>query len=251
MPKVRRPSRPAPFFEAATCPESRQGVHVARARGGAPGIVALLLLAGCTAATPSARLPPADHAPVPYTIQVGDKLDVRFYKTPELNLLLVPVRSDGKISVELLGDIQAAGLQPEELATALRERYASELSDPRVSVIVREFGGGIWIGGEVKNPSLVPYQTGMTALQAIHQAGGFLDTARTSNVVLIRLEGSQYHGYVLPLDLVQTGEDLSVDVALRPSDILHVPRTGIANVDIFVDQYIHKVLPVTPAVPIF
>jgi polysaccharide export outer membrane protein len=183
-------------------------------------------------------------------IQVGDRLDIRFYKTPELNVD-VPVRSDGKISLELIGDIQASGLQPEQLSGTLRERYASELSDPRVTVIVRDFGGGIWIGGEVKNPARIPYADGMTALQAIHQAGGFLDTARTSNVVLIRLEGNQYKGYLLPLDKVQTGEDISVDVALRPSDIIHVPKTGIANVDTFVDQYIRKVLPVQPALPIF
>jgi polysaccharide export outer membrane protein len=209
----------------------------------------LLLAAGC-AATPSARLPPADHAPAPYLIKIGDTLDIRFYKTPELNLE-VPVRSDGKISLELIGDIQAAGLQPEQLSGTLRERYAGELTDPRVSVIVRKFGGGVWIGGEVKNPSRVSYLSGMTALQAIHRAGGFLDTARTTHVVLIRLEGNQYHGYLLPLDKVQTGKDLTVDVALQPSDIIHVPKTAVANVDLFVDQYFKKMLPVNPAIAPF
>lgn len=240
-----------PAFGAAPCAAAGQGVPMTRATRRAAGLAALLLAAaGCAAATPSARLPAVDHAPAPYLIKVGDTLDIRFYKTPELNLE-VPVRSDGKISLELIGDIEAAGLQPEQLSGTLRERYASELTDPRVSVIVRKFGGGVWIGGEVKTPSRVPYRNGMTALQAIHQAGGFLDTARTSHVVLIRLEGNRYHGYLLPLDQVQTGKDLSVDVALQPSDIIHVPKTAIASVDLFVDQYVHKMLPVSPAIPVF
>jgi len=230
------------------CVLPRQGVPMAHARRWLVATLPLLVL-GC-AATPSARLPPADHTPPAYRVKVGDTLDIRFYKTPELNLE-VPVRSDGKISLELIGDVQAAGLEPEQLAASLRERYASELTDPRVSVIVRKFGGGIWIGGEVKNPSRVPYSVGLTALQAIHRAGGFLETARPSSVVLIRLEGTQYKGYLLPLDKVQTGEDVSVDAELQPSDILHVPKSGIANVDLFVDQYIRKVLPVQPAIPIF
>jgi protein involved in polysaccharide export with SLBB domain len=213
-------------------------------------LAALPLTVAACAATPSARLPPADHTPAAYLIKVGDTLDIRFYKTPELNLE-VPVRSDGKVSLELIGDVQAAGLEPEQLAGSLRERYASELTEPQVSVIVRKFGGGVWIGGEVKSPSRVPFSVGMTALQAIHRAGGFLDTARTSSVVLIRLEGSHYKGYVLPLDQVQTGKDLSVDAELQPSDIVHVPKSGIANVDLFVDQYVRKVLPVQPAIPIF
>ena len=246
---MRRSDWPPPRGGVA-CALTGQGMLVPGAgRRLAPAVLALLLLAGC-AATPSARLPAADHTPTPYLIKVGDTLDIRFYKTPELNLE-VPVRSDGKISLELVGDTQAAGLEPEQLAGKLRERYASELTDPRVSVIVRQFGGGVWIGGEVKNPSRVPYLSGMTALAAIHEAGGFLDTARTSNVVLIRLEGGKYHGYLLPLDKVQSGEDLSIDAALQPSDIIHVPRSGIANVDLFVEQYIRKVLPISLALPLF
>ncbi len=245
-----RASFPSDLRDPSRRPAPEQGVPRRRAGRRFSGVVGLVLLVAGCAATPSARLPEADHAPAPYVIKVGDTLDVRFYKTPELNLE-VPVRSDGKISLELIGDVQAAGLQPEQLSGSLRQRYAHELSEPKVSVIVRKFGGGIWVGGEVKNPSRVPYSVGMTALQAIHRAGGFLDTARASHVVLIRLEGSKYKGYLLPLDKVQTGEDLTVDAELQPSDIVHVPKSGIANVDLFVDQYIRKVLPVQPAIPIF
>jgi len=197
-------------------------------------------------------LPPAAPAPsTPYLIKAGDSLDIRFYKTPELNLLKVPVRPDGKISLELVGDVQAAGLQPGELARALTELYAGELEHPRLSVIVRNFGGKVYVQGEVKTPASPPFAMGMTALQAISVAGGFADTARVDSVVLIRLEDGQYHGYRLALKEALSGKDTSQDVYLMPSDIVYVPRSRIANVNLFVDQYFRKLLPVTPAIPVF
>ncbi len=178
-------------------------------------------------------------------MKVGDSLDIRFYKTPELNVE-VPVRSDGKISLELLGDVQAAGLEPAELSRILTERYSRELEKPKVTVIVRGFGGQIFVGGEVKTPSAVAFAHGMTALQAIDGAGGFLNTARRDNVVLIRHETTGWAGYRLVLKQAQTGEDFSVDVPLQPSDIIHVPRSRIANMNLFVEQYIRNNLPIQP-----
>ena len=183
-------------------------------------------------------------------IKAGDSLDIRFYKTPELNLQ-VPVRPDGKISLELIGDVEAAGLQPGELASVLRERYASELQNPRVSVIVLAFGGQVYVEGEVKTPSAPPFAQGITALQAISLAGGFLDTAQPNSVILIRLEDGLYHGYRLALNDALSGKDLAQDVSLRPADILHVPKSRIADVDLFVDQYFRKLLPIQPALPVY
>jgi polysaccharide export outer membrane protein len=214
--------------------------------------IAALLLAGCAARTPEARPPVA--APVepdaPYLIKTGDSLDIRFYKTPELNVE-VPVRSDGKVSLELIGDVQAAGLAPEVLARVLTERYAAELMDPRVSVIVRGFGGEVYVNGEVNQPRAIPYAYGLTALQAISGAGGFLNTARRSSVVLIRFEGGRWRGYTLALHKPLSGEDFVQDVRLQASDIIHVPRSRIANVNLFVDQYIRQNLPIPPVLPAF
>jgi polysaccharide export outer membrane protein len=209
-------------------------------------------LGGCAVRTPDARAPiqGTEEIGTPYLIKVGDSLDIRFYKTPELNIEVL-VRSDGKISLELIGDVQAAGLRPEELSAVLTEKYSSELTEPRVSVIVRSFGGTIYVGGEVRTPSGVPYATGLTALQAIDGAGGFLDSARKTNVVLIRREGEQYKGYTLALTKTLTGEDFDQNVRLQPYDIIHVPRSRISNVNVFVEQYIRNNLPVQPAIPIF
>lgn len=180
-------------------------------------------------------------------LKAGDVLDVRFYRTPELNVEL-PIRADGKISLEPVGDVQAAGLAPDELARTLTERYATELTDPRVTVIVRSYGGQVFVGGEVGTPSVIPLTSGMTALQAIHGAGGFMDKAARNSVVLIRHEGGRRQGYRLALDKVVTGEDVSADVALQPSDILDVPKSRVADVNLFVEQYIRNNLPIQPSV---
>ena len=210
----------------------------------------LFLLASCASSPRPSPPPPAREPGAPYLIKAGDYLDIRFYKTPELNVEVF-VRPDGKISLEIVGDVQAAGLQPRELAGALTERYAGELARPRVSVIVRAFGGQVYVEGEVRTPSAPPFAMGITALQAISLAGGFLDTAQPNSVILIRLEDGQYHGYRLALNDARTGRDIAQDVHLQPADILHVPRSRVADVNLFVEQYIRRNLPVTPAIPIF
>ena len=216
-------------------------------------IASMVLLTACASHVPSAGPPAPSVAAVgtPYLLKVGDHLDIRFYKTPELNVLDVPIRSDGKISLEIVGDVQAAGLQPDEFGHILTQKYSHELSSPRVAVIVRGFGGNIYVGGEVKGPAAVPFVNGMTALQSINSTGGFLDTAKLNSVILIRQVNGRWEGHRLDLDAALSGKDPAQDVALQPSDILQVPKTFIANVDVFMDQYFRKVLPFTPAVPIF
>src|SRR5262249_31313768 len=141
----------------------------------------LVVTVGCAFKAPSGRAS-SDMSAVsvdrrPYVIRVGDELDVRFYKTPELNVEKVPVRSDGKISLDLVGEEQAAGLSTDELAANLRSAYSRELEDPRIAVIIREFGGNVYVGGEVGKPASVKFAEGMTALQAIQSVGGFNDKA--------------------------------------------------------------------------
>lgn len=203
-----------------------------------------LALASCAERTPQVPPPltPALAPGAPYRIKVGDALDIRFYKTPELNIE-VPVRSDGKVSLELVGEVQAAGLSPEALSGELTQRYASELTSPKVTVIVRSFGGSVYVGGEVKGPSSVPFATGLTALQAIDSAGYFLTSGRRDHVVLIRREPDGYKGYRLALNRALSGEDLAADVPLQATDILYVPRSRIGNLNLFVEQYIRNSLP--------
>ena len=204
-----------------------------------------LMLVGCAAKLPQPSRAVGDALRPPYLIKVGDSLEVRFYNAPEMNIE-VPVRSDGKISLELLGDVQAAGVEPEELSRTLTRQYAFELNKPRVTVVVRSFGGEVYVGGEVKAPSVLPFGSGLTALQAINAAGGFLATAKVNSVILIRRNGGEFRGYRLALHKLISGKDLSADVPLQPSDILHVPMSKVGNVNKFMDLYIRKNIPISP-----
>jgi protein involved in polysaccharide export with SLBB domain len=205
----------------------------------------LLALAGACVHAPETQLrAEVPQSPGPYLIKPGDTLSVRFYKTPELNID-TPVRSDGKISLELVGDVQAGGMEPAELSKLLNERYKGELQDPRVTVIVTAFGGEVYVSGEVKSPAAVPLGIPLTALQAIDKAGGFLTSAEKTSVILIRNEQGTWHGYKLDLDRAASGEDLDADPLLQPRDIVHVPRSVVANVNVFVDMYIRKNIPIT------
>ena len=213
-----------------------------------------VLLAACGIQPPST--PPAagmaTPEPGPYRIRVGDQLDVRFYQTPELNVTAIPVRSDGRISVELLGDVEAAGSTPDELTARLVQGYSRELEKPRITVIVRVFGGQVYVAGEVGKSGNVPYTDGLTALQAIAAAGGFTDNAEPSTVALLRRDpDGSWRGYSLALEATIAAADPTQDVVLRPSDIVYVPKSTIANVDLFVKQYIRDLVPVQPTLPAY
>lgn len=216
-------------------------------------LAAVVSVVGCAHRTPENRPPVAKpiSPDAPYRIKIGDTLDIRFYKTPELNVE-VPVRSDGMISLELLGDVHAAGMAPQMLAGTLTEQYGKELTEPRVTVIVRGFGGQVFVQGDgVARPAAVAFADGLTVLQAIAGAGGMNDVARRSNVVLIRREDGEWKGYTLDLRKPLMGEDFNQDVQLQASDIVYVPRKRISNVNLFVRQYIRDNFPVQPVIPTF
>jgi protein involved in polysaccharide export with SLBB domain len=180
----------------------------------------------------------------PYVIQVGDELAIKFYTNPELNED-VKVRPDGKISLQLIDDVQAAGLTPMQLDAEVTKRYTGELADPNVSVILRVTGAElVYNNGEVGHQGPLPLVGGMTLYQAIQGAGGFLDTAHRQQVILIRKgpDGKPY-GRAIDVRLIQAGESPESDIPMRPLDMVFVPKSKIANVGLFVKQYIRDALP--------
>jgi protein involved in polysaccharide export with SLBB domain len=226
-------------------------------------MLALVVIAGCTGkragdvSPGSALYPPLAEnprpAPEPYILQVGDELAIKFYTNPELNED-VKIRPDGKISLQLIDDVQAAGLSPTGLDAELTKRYTGELADPQISVIVREPGGHrMYVDGEVAKPGLVEVLGDMTLYQAIQSAGGLLKTAHRKQVILIRKgpDGKPI-GRAIDVRPIQMGWDPSVDVPVRPLDIVFVPRSKIATVNLFVEQYIRDALPIsTLPIPAF
>jgi protein involved in polysaccharide export with SLBB domain len=207
----------------------------------------LMSLAACTTLPAPASQAFLSQASAPvkeYRIQAGDSLDIKFFYNPELNES-VTVRPDGRIALQLVREIEVAGKTPAELTEFLKRKYSSQIKTPEITVMVRSFNAEkVFVDGEVTRSGLVTLSAPMTILQAISQAGGAkLDTAKLEDVILIRSTPSGKQTMTLNLEKALDGSDPSQDVALMPYDIVFVPRTAITNLDVWVDQYIRRALP--------
>jgi len=210
--------------------------------------VILFLLVGCGTHQPVLKSQAqavfaAPQEPREYVIEPGDQLDIKFFYNPKLNETIT-VRPDGKISLQLLDDVQAAGLTPTLLDAALTEKYAQELKKPAVTVMVRSFTGQrVYVDGEVNRPGLVNLTTGMTALQAVINAGGLRETAKPEAAIVIR-KGPENQPVPMRVDLKEAlyGKNRGATFQLHPYDIVHVPKTFIARANKFVNQYIEQLL---------
>ena len=179
-----------------------------------------------------------------YIIQVGDDLGVKFYYNSELNEE-VTVRPDGRISLQLIPEAVAAGKTPAELGADLRDLYSQELDRPAITVLVRSFSAQrIYVGGEVEKPGEQALAGPLTVLQAIARAEGAKPTARLKEVLVIR-RSPEGEPVVLPVDIakVRNGIDISQDIHLLPYDVVFLPRTRIANVNKWVDEYVRQKIP--------
>jgi len=218
--------------------------------------VVLFLLAGCG---PVVKNPvpvgrPGTIAPYPaqeYTINYGDQLDVKFFYNSELNEQII-VRPDGRIALQLIGEVSVVGLTPQQLTDLLKEKYSQELAKCELTVIVRNFGGNkVFVDGEVTSPGLQDIVGPMTLRQAIAKAGGVTKTARTNEIVVIRAaSGTKPVVMTADINKVNDGTDMSQDFLVAPHDIVYVPRSPIANLNLWVEQYIKNMTPVPIAIPI-
>ena len=186
-----------------------------------------------------------------YKIQYGDQLDVKFLYNPELNENL-PVRPDGRITLQIIGDLMVVGMTPTQMSEALKTRYAAEIRKPEITVIVRQFAAQkVFVDGEVGRPGLLPLGGPMTVSQAVAQSGGFGYDARKTQVIVIRQDpAGKPLVTVVNMQDFQRGIDMTNDINLMPYDMVYVPKSQIAEVDKWVDQYIRKLLPFALPSPI-
>ena len=185
----------------------------------------------------------APPAPSSYVIQPGDQLDIKFFYNPELNEG-VTVRPDGKISLQLVDEVQAAGRTPAELDETLTKDYSTELRKPVVTVIVKSFTSQrVYVGGEVNKQGLMDLTAGMTALQAVLNAGGFKESADPGAAIIIR-KGQDNKPVPIRIDLKKAlyGEAPAEAAQLQAYDVVYVPKTWIAEANKFVNQYIENLL---------
>ena len=147
-----------------------------------------------------------------YVLERGDTLEIRVFNVSQLDQT-VTIGPDGRFSIILLGEVEAAGLTTAKLDEMITARYAAFYRDPRVTINVKAYvNQKVYIAGEVVQPGLFPLVGEMTAARA-------------------------------DLDHMMRGKE--PDISLMPFDVVYVPRSKIARIDDFVNQYIKQVVPVT------
>ena len=159
-----------------------------------------------------------------YVIGTEDVLAVSIWKEPEISRT-VPVRPDGKITIPLVGDIQASGLTPKKLQDNIALGLRSYVASPEVTVIVQEVKSLKFnIVGQIAHPGSYPLSQPMTVLDAIAVGGGLKDFAKGSHIYVLRTDSSKSQTK-LSFDYKQVikGKKLAENVELRPGDTIVVP----------------------------
>jgi protein involved in polysaccharide export with SLBB domain len=186
---------------------------------------------------------PLASTPGKVTLDSGDQLEIRFFKTPELNETQT-VRPDGKINLQLIGETNVRGLTPEEFQDSLVKQYGVHLKNPEISVAVRSFySRRVYVGGEVRAPGFVEMPGPMTLLEAVLAVGGYnLQNANPGKVMVIRQKSGVQERFRVDISKAFSGKDFQV-FYLEPYDIVYVPQSGITKVNQWVDQHINRIIP--------
>jgi polysaccharide export outer membrane protein len=166
----------------------------------------------------SSKSAPADAN---YVIGPQDMLDISVWKEEQLTKT-VPVRPDGKISMPLLNDVQAAGLTPTQLANQITESLKKFVTDPQVTVIVREINSQrVYLLGEVARAGAYPLLPNMTVLQALSSAGGFTQFANLKKIYVLRVENGKQEKF--PFNYKHALESPDQNILLKAGDTIVVP----------------------------
>ena len=192
---------------------------------------ALLVISGLAVAQNSGPAQPAENsksdtntimAGPDYVIGPEDVLHVAVWKESDLTATL-PVRPDGKISLPLLNDVQAAGLTPMQLADSLTEKLKKYVASPRVTVVVTTINSKrIFMVGEVSHTGAVPMIPNMTVLQAISSAG-LTQFANTKKIYVMRIQNGKQQKLPVNYRKLVKGEQMEQNYILQPGDTIVVP----------------------------
>lgn len=198
------------------------------------GVITLGALFGCSTRAPDAptSLPAAaadDQSDGAYVIGPTDQLNIFVWRQPELSSQAI-VRPDGRISVPLIDDLQAAGRTPTELANAITGQLKEYIQDPKVTVIVTNFVGPfdrqIRVVGEAAKPQAIPFRRNMTVLDVMIQVGGLTEFASGNRAVLVRTttDGGRENFRLRLNDLLKEG-DVAANAYVLPGDVIIIPQS--------------------------
>lgn len=213
-------------------PVSREGVGMDHDRRDGRGLAALLLgllaiacAVGCTGrgAPPPPEAEPGERAE--YVIGIPDVLKIVVWRNPELSVE-VPVRSDGKISVPLVDDVQAEGLTPEELKEVLTEALAEFVTAPDVTVVVQQTNSHtVTVVGGVARSGQIALTRQMRVVEAVATMGGFSPFAKRDRIKVIREQpDGKTIEYVFNYGAYSAGKAPESNLLLRPGDTIIVPE---------------------------
>ena len=192
-------------------------------------LMIILVSAACT--TPAKEGPvggPRTVSEETYRIGVDDRVQISVWRNPDMSVT-VPVRPDGMISVPLIGDVKAGGKTPEQVAKEIREKLATFIRDPNVTVILtelrsHEFLTRVRVTGAVRTPKSMPFRQGMTVLDAVLEAGGVNDFAAPNSAKLYRKSKEKTEALDIDLgDILNKGK-LRTNERLIPGDVITVPE---------------------------
>src|SRR5580765_5516299 len=158
-----------------------------------------------------------------YSIAPDDVLTIDVWKEPEISRT-VPVRRDGKISLPLLNDVQAAGLTPTQLGSEIVEKLRATIVHPQVTVIVAQMSSQrIYILGQVTRGGAYPLVPDMTVMQALSIAGGFTPYANVKKIRVMRKENGADKIFAMNYKEVSSGRKTGQNIHLKPGDTIVVP----------------------------
>jgi polysaccharide export outer membrane protein len=171
--------------------------------------------------------PPTVPAGVPlpadYVIGADDVLTIVFWKDKDMSAD-VTVRPDGKVTLPLVNDIDAAGKTPDELRGSITKAATKFIEDPTVSVVVKQINSRrVFITGMVGKPGAYPISAPTTILQLISMAGGLGEFAHTKDIIINRLDRGRQVALKFNYDEVRKGKNLKQNIELKPGDTVIVP----------------------------
>jgi polysaccharide biosynthesis/export protein len=186
----------------------------------------IALAQGAPAASSTAdgngNVAPATSVDPTYVIGPEDVLHVAVWKEADLTAT-EPVRADGKISLPLLNDVQAAGLTPMQLSESLTEKLKKFVADPRVTVVVTAINSKkVYMLGEVSHAGAMTMSPNMTVMQALASAG-INQFANTKKIYVLRNESGKKVKYPVNYRKLIKGQDIEHDYSLQPGDTIVVP----------------------------
>jgi polysaccharide export outer membrane protein len=169
--------------------------------------------------------PGSRGVPDDYQIGSGDTLQIAVWKEQEVSVPSVVVRPDGKITVPLIKDVEVAGLTPRQAESIITGGLSKFYSDPNVTVVVAAIASKkIYLIGSVRKEGTLPYNYGMSIMQALSEAGGLTDYARRKKIYILRTEGGREYRLDFNYDEVVRGERTEQNILLLPGDTVVIPH---------------------------